>query len=306
MALVYIISAYKLPEQLVRLVRRLQAEDVAFLIHVDRRTDAATYQRMESGLREFHNVQFLERHNCRWGDFGHVRASLKGLAAIVDQQIPCDHAILLTGQDYPLRTTPDIAQFLEKHTGQSFLQFTELPDEAWDVMDRMERWHYWPFGVHMQFPFSNKKPRLLWFKRMLNACLPRKRAFPAGFTPYGGPGYWCLSREAVNYIHEFVSSHPKFVKFFRSTFISDEIFFHTVLMNSPLQDTVINDDLRFIDWSSRDGQRPTIFNHHDVPSMLGSGKLFARKFDIRVDADVLDELDNELNAVPAAQGSLQG
>src|SRR5262245_28261791 len=98
MSIAYIISAYKRPEQLVRLVSRLNSTTASFLIHIDKRTDDAIYRQMVAGLRQVTNVCFLERHTCYWGDFGHVRATLKGIHAICQFNLHCDYVALLTGQ----------------------------------------------------------------------------------------------------------------------------------------------------------------------------------------------------------------
>src|SRR6266498_4447774 len=104
MQIAYIISAYKNPAQLVRLVRRLNHPGHSFLIHVDLNAPAEVYQEMRAPLSGIANVYFLERHVCYWGDFGHVQATLKGIAELYRRAIAFDYVILLTGQDYPLRT----------------------------------------------------------------------------------------------------------------------------------------------------------------------------------------------------------
>ena len=98
----YIISAYKYPEQLTRLVSRLNTGGVHFFIHVDKKTENGIYLQAANALSQFPNVYFLKRHRCYWGGFGHVRASLKGIAAVAARKLPVDYLILLTGQDYPI------------------------------------------------------------------------------------------------------------------------------------------------------------------------------------------------------------
>lgn len=296
MAIVYIISAYKLPAQLVRLVRRLDGPDTTILIHVDRRTPRAEFEQMRDGLCGAHglpqNIQFLERHNCYWGDFGHVRATLKGMHRIIQQNIPCDHAILLTGQDYPILPTQELYQFLERHAGRSFMRWIPLPDWNWDVMDRLECRHYRPFGLHARVPLKINNKRFKFVRKCINLILPGRRALPPGLEPFGGSGYWCLSGGAVQYIYNYVSAHPEIVNFFKLAHISDEHFFQTILLNSPLRDSIVNDDLRYIDWSGRDGERPAILGVQDIPALRTCGKLFARKFDSTTDSRILDLLDS--------------
>ena len=71
-----------------------------------------------------------------------------------------------------------------------------------------------------------------------------------------------------------------YVRFF-NVLIPDELFFQTLIMNSTLRDSVVNDNLRYLDWSREPA--PAVLGVGDVDRMLGSDKLFARKFDETVD-----------------------
>ena len=97
--LVYIISAYRLPDQLVRLVTRLRTENATLLVHIDKKAPPEVFGAIVEGVRPLPEVHLLDRHLCHWGGFGHVAVSLDGIAAIVENGIPCDQAVLLTGQD---------------------------------------------------------------------------------------------------------------------------------------------------------------------------------------------------------------
>ena len=124
--------------------------------------------------------------------------------------------------------------------------------------------------------------------RLLRLPLIRRR-FPQGYEPYGGSAFWALSAPALEYVHRFVRDNPSFVRFFRHVLIPDEIFFQTILLNSPLRDATLNEQLHYVDWSGG-GAHPATLGAADVEPMLASGKLFARKFD-PADTEVLDSLD---------------
>ena len=76
----------------------------------------------------------------------------------------------------------------------------------------------------------------------------------------------------------------------------DEIFFQTILLNSPFQRMAVNDNLRYIEWPNPDSGSPVILCKGDFGKLISSPKLFARKFDVTVDADVLDLIDQEILA----------
>jgi hypothetical protein len=129
--LAYIVSAYKLPDQLVRLVSTLDTGDSHFLVHVDKKTDDEVFRRMTAPLRDHSNVHFLERHRCFYGGFGHVKATLKGIDEIVRQRLPFDYVILLTGQDYPIKSNRQIEEFFSRHEGRSFMEYFSMPSDGW-------------------------------------------------------------------------------------------------------------------------------------------------------------------------------
>lgn len=284
MHLAYIISAYQYPAQLVRLVRRLDDRDAVFAIHVDRRAPAAVYERMREGLAGMPNIRWLERHPCHWGDFGHVRATLKGIETLLQGGDRFDYAILLTGQDYPLRPAPAIRDFFALQDGRSFLHHFSLPaPQEWrgGGMERFDRLHVRLGGRHLELPALGR------------------RAFPTGFRPYGGSAYWCLARPCIETVWALALRRPDFVRFFERVNIPDESFFQTALLNSDLRGTIVNDDLRYIAWPDPESGSPAMLTMDDYGDMMASGKLFARKFDLTVDSDVVDQLDAQEEAAHA-------
>jgi Core-2/I-Branching enzyme len=282
MRLAYIVSAYKYFEQLNRLVHRLHDVGVGVFIHVDERSGAI--DTLVEATRGLGNVHFLDRHPCVWGDFGHVAASLKGIEAIVRQAVRFDYVILLTGQDYPIKTTRQIRDTLQRADGRSFMNYFPLPTSEWEGggLDRIQRWHVHTANRHLVLP-----PRGWSFP---------KRRFPRGFRPFGGSSYWCLAWECVWHVHQFARAHPRFVDFFRHVDVPDELFFQTVLLNSPLGERIVNDDLRHIEWRDHTSGSPSVLTSSDFPAIQASPKLFARKFDATVDAKVLDMVDQRLLA----------
>jgi hypothetical protein len=280
MNLAYIISAYKLPDQLTRLVNRLATDTTHFFVHVDRSADDAIYSRMVSPMARLGNVHFLDRHRCPYGGFGHVKATLKGINELFRRRIPFDYAILLTGQDYPLRSNEEIADFFTDHERQSFIDHFPLPFDEWDLggMDRIDSWHVRLGGQHFRFRGPAK--------------LGVTRRFPLGLRPFGGSAYWCLTRECIDYIVRFLQNAPRYSRFFKYVNVPDEIFFQTIVLNSPLRDLVVNDDLRYIEWRERAiAGGPAVLGRGDFNRIMSSPKLFARKFDMTDDAEILDMID---------------
>jgi len=278
MRIAYVILAHQLPEQLVRLVRRLDSPGALFLVHINRRSDDAIYEAARAGLAELDNVVFLRRHKLYWGAFGHVRATIEGLDELSRRASQFDYVALLTGQDYPIKPVSAIERTLAESGGRSFMAVDRLPGGLADGMDRITYWHSRRIG----------KPRGWHLK------LPLRRSFPQRLEPWGGSSYWWLSRQAADYVQRFIVEQPGFYRFFKHVDIPDEIFFHTILMNSPLRDSLVNDELRYVDWTRKPW--PAIFGVDDLETLQRSPKLLARKFDSSIDSEILDLIDRELLA----------
>lgn len=163
-------------------------------------------------------------------------------------------------------------------------------------MDRVERQYYRILNTPIGFPLNVKGRKFRRFgliKRIINLFSPPKRDFLPNIKPYGGSGYWNLSKEAIYYIFDFIDNNPDFVRFFRRSFASDELFFHTILLNSPLKDKIVSNSLRYMNWSGA-GKHPAILGEEDLGALRSSSHLFARKFDTTVDSHILDLIDKYL------------
>lgn len=296
MNIAYIVSAYKLPALLVRLVERLDAPGTCTYIHVDAKTDDSIFRAMTEPLADRADVEFLPRHACYWGDFGHVAATLKGLRALIASERSFDYVVLLTGQDYPIRSNADIAATLQEAAGRIFMDWMPIPNAHWTDGGsyRIEHWHFRVGERVLPFPGAPFRHTLLNAAWSLPARVLRlRRSFPAGMTPYGGSSYWMMPADCARHVDGFVRTNPEFVRFFRHVHVPDEIFFQTIVMNSSFRDRVDPDALRYVDWIG-DVDNPKVLTMTDYDAFMQSNALFARKFDPGVDAAVLDRIDDVL------------
>jgi len=296
MKIAYIVLAHKLPEQLIRLVRKLNTPGSVFFIHVDKKAHAEIYKRMTESLASCENVHFLERHAIYYGDYSHVRATLAGIRKLLVFQIPFDYVILITGQDYPIKSNEQIETCLRDSGQKSYMEYFSLPDgDNWKDdnggQDRINYWYLhwrgWELPLMKRIQSWVSIPDRTW--SFLSKVLPLQRCLPGKFKGYGGSAYWCLSRDCTEYVDEFTRRNRSFVKFFEHVGIPGEIFFQTILLNSPLRDRVVNDNLRYIVWSN--SRHPATLGKPDFDLFMDTHNLFARKFDITKDEKVLDMID---------------
>jgi len=270
----YIILAHKNVPQIRLLLEALQGENVSFYLHLDRLAGKKIYQEAKTELAGINNLIFLKRYATNWGGFGLVRATLEAIHLIC-QHGEFDYVILLSGQDFPIKPKKHLVAFLEQNYGNSFMEYFQFPHPLWKDNGGCDRIDRWFLSLPLKKTWISTKIRR-GLNRILNWLIPNRK-FPAGFTPYGGAQWWCLHKECVQYIDGFVKTQKSFVRFFTTVRIPDEIFFQTILMNSPLANKIVNRKLTYVDWNASPG--PKILDLMDMDKLVQSGAFFGRKFD---------------------------
>jgi hypothetical protein len=289
MKIAYIVLSHKNIPQIHALLQAIQGEHVFIYLHLDRLAGQELFDEAGTTLRDIHNLTFLQRFASNWGGFGLVEATLAGIRAVLAEE-GITYAMLLSGQDYPIKPAAAFERLLAEHNGKSLMEYYRFPLPHWKDRggcDRIERW-YFSFPVRENW-LSRKVRRGM--NRLMNTLRPARR-FPAGFVPFGGSQWWCLHRDSLLYIVDFVASRPDFVRFFRMVRIPDEIFFHTILLNSPLADMVLNRALMYVDW---DGPPyPRILKETDLAPLRISPHYFARKFDLLDTPKIFEQINGEI------------
>jgi hypothetical protein len=293
MLLAVIVLAYNHPEQLATLLGVLHHPQTRLYLHVDRRKQLMPFADAVGNL----DVSLLPRHRSRWGSAECVDAALEGLRAAYTDR--CDYFVLISGQDFPLRPISEIVTFFEASGERSYLLQTPINQvpHRYHGRDRTDFYTYTVMGRRETcIPRGEDISYFNWKGRTLNTALrivsaPRgPRRFPVYAKPYTGHTWWNVSRRAVSYVFDFLTSHPDYRRYHQHTRIPEEIFFTSILAGADYEGELANDSLRYVRWGEQ--LSPLTLTVDDLPDMLGSGKLFARKFDSTVDETVLDRLSD--------------
>jgi hypothetical protein len=282
----FIVLAHHKPRQALRLIDRLAPAPV--FLHVDRGADPDVHRSLTAGTADRDHVTLLPRSRSAWASWGQVEPALAGLRAAY--ALGLSHAVVLSGQDYPLVPEADIDAFCAEHPGTSFMPYWALPSDLWGRHGGMERVRYW----HQ--PVRKRRFRI-----------PVARRLPEGLEPYGGASWFMLARDAIGDLLHFLADRPDVAHFYHHAWTPDEMFIHTALLNSPSRETIVNENLWFVRWTPN-SKHPKLLTSQDAPALREAAgapssaggdaraKLFARKFDADVDAAILDVLDRP--AVP--------
>lgn len=294
MKIAYLILVHKSHNQLKRLIDRLNSNNVQFYIHLDVKSDISPFKKLLSNQNNVHFVK--KREDGRWGDLGIVKGTLNGLKEIQESNIDFSHVVLLSGQDYPIKSNEEIAEFFTNNLGVDFISYTPFPVKNlnWGGRDRIESYAYNFLGRRVSYlPFKycqnlNAKGYLINFVLMMLKLVSKQRKLPNNLAPYYGSQWWNLSLETVQNILTFVESTPEYLNFHKYSLLPDEMFFQTIIMNLSNSVNSQNNNLRYIDWENG-GSHPKSLNLSDFDFLQQSDALFARKFE--TETQILDTID---------------
>ncbi|PSL30171.1 beta-1,6-N-acetylglucosaminyltransferase [Dyadobacter jiangsuensis] len=279
MKIAHLILAHAAPAQLSKLISALEYRDAWFFVHLDRKADIEAF----SFLKGRERVMLIpDRVDVGWGAYSIVEATLRGFRTIVNSGIDFDYLNLLSGADYPLQSPSDIHDFFARNTGKNFMEYYSVRNEWTEAIPRLTEYHLTDYN------FPGKYLVQKWMNRLLPT-----RSMPEGLEPVGRSQWMSLTLDAVRYVLEYLDGHPMVTKFFKLTWAPDEIIFQTILYNSPFRSSLVNDNLRYIDWSKGQAS-PKVLAEEDLERMWASGKLFARKFDLARFPEVLGEVDRKI------------
>ncbi len=285
MRVAYLITAYGDFDHLERLVGALDDPRAGFFIHIDARSRVP--EGLFERLAERGNVVFAPRRKVWWGGWSHTAAilSLMELAADGDDRCGYDYCVILSGADYPIRSNETIFETLA--AGGEYINanpgFRSGKPES-----RVK--YYWFDGFDRR---RLRSPRTILFRALeivLRALGVRKRRYPFPKI-YSGVVWSALSMPCVRYILDNVRANPRYTAFFRTSQVPEEMFFQTIVANSPFASR-IRQTPTYIDWDHPSASPPVLTEKH-LPILAAKPRLFARKFNDHSTA-VLDRIDREL------------
>ena len=302
MGLAYCILAHKNLAQIARLLRAIAHPDNVCVLHYEKRAPRSEHEALARMAREFSNVHILPARSILWGRFSVVGAQLEAMGKCLALADRWSHFITLSGQDFPLKSQAEMIAELEAARRNSFLSFFDpFTEPLWkNLADRISRVYIESpmLEAFLKIRFIGRQFRRLcgWTDRMPFVPFV-KRANPSWFRYMGGSNHVILSREAASYIVNNPDAR-RIIQWLKCSGIPDETVFQSVLLNSPLAASVVNDDRRAIFWESPGSPSPITFTRTHIEWLREArrqGKLFARKFDSGVDDEVICEMEKDLN-----------
>ena len=268
----FLIMAHGHWQLLNTLLSLLDDERVDIYLHVDRKAhvpDPAPWQ----GILQKASLFLIPRRRIRWGTESQILCELDLIGAALKGDY--QHYHLLSGVDLPIKPIGEILAFFDRYPDREFVHF-DAPETAPLNLDRVR--YYYPGPLCSRRPFwSAVRFPAVRLQKKLGVCRHRKNPIH-----YGKGANWFSCTHA--FLADLWRHEKEIRRFFRHSFCCDEIFLQTYLLSSPFRDDLYDrsfsdsplSNMRLIDWKRG---APYTFRAEDVPELLRSPCLFARKFD---------------------------
>jgi len=295
--LAYIIIAHHQFTQFKRLVDRLNYPGTVFVFHISKNCEEGFYEQVQAEYGHAPNIRFAKRQSIYWGDFNIVRAAINCIETLVESGFQYDYALSLSGQDYPLKSHQAICDTIAAGNGKQFLEYFSVDTMEDDDYRRYLSTHLWIKNKHFWFPHTKRNSwKIKLFNGFFSLFLPEQRKLPNGYAGYKGSFWWQLSSDCVQYIYDTFQSPEgkKLIRYYKFTYHAAEFFFQTILLNSEYKDQLIGDDNHFAIWFTETGH-PKTFTQEDFETIMASGKLFGRKFDLNLSDGLFDRIDQTID-----------
>lgn len=292
----FIILAHQMPEQLNILLRQLLHDpENEIFIHVNKLSEDIIPGIMRDG-RVHISPNNIKIH---WGSDEILQATLNMFREVTDYPAAFEYVMVISGQDLLVRQGLD--EFLTEHNGRVFIDArTSSETRSADFFDRYTRarvLYKWPEIYRRRYDFRLHPVRLLRTVRfrMFFRGVPfgrKKTDYPTDGMRFTKDYYWCaLPRRVVEYILRFIGENPGYLSIYKDAFQPEEGFIATLILNSdyPDEEVFVNGECRSLTYTNTiENNHAPVLKTEDIKAIEASGRFFARKFDQRVDAKVIE------------------
>jgi hypothetical protein len=284
----FMLMIHKNPYQVNYLLNQLLEDGSSDIyIHINKLN-----RNIEEKLLKHKNIYILE--DCvdvYWGDIGLTKAMLILLNAVLKSGKYYDFVSFKTGQD--LVISNGLNKHLLNNSNKIFMDARQVPKNDYTYAHIAIKWPKFAKRLYDGFQVARLlRTSLIHLNKIGINFSPNPYKLPNNFNLYWGRTWFTIPFNVAKYIVDFVDDNPWYFRIFENALVPDELFFQTIIMNSPYSEEVLNDNLTYE--NKIINNHPSIFTEVDIIKIEKSGKYFARKFDLSVDQKVIQFYVNKI------------
>ena len=282
-----IILVHQLPEQVnVFLSQLLWETGMDIYIHINKKNDSLREQltKNERIIIPTNNIEIT------WGSDDVLKATLLMLRAVKNSGQEYGYILINTGQDLLVKKGVDA--FLDSQKGRVYFEGYKQ-----DARRRAFLLYKWPHRYRQLIDSKwdpNKilrRVRIELFTKGWPFC-KKKLSFDTNDIVFYRNWFWgAMPSEVIDYILDYVDTNPSYMKIYEDSLVPEEGFFLTLLMRSKYKEWIHFENGRSDSLTkvlARSNGHPTVVRFSDIKEVDQSDYFFARKFDVRVDKQVVD------------------
>lgn len=286
----FLIEAHNNKRQLEVLLKCLDYEENDIFIHIDKKSKEKI--ELEDYNLEHSRIFVLESQAVFWGGYSQIEVEIRLLEKAMGTY-EYERVHLISGVDLPLVSQKEMHSFFDKHNEEEFVHY-DYKNEKSIYQKRMAQFHL------LRDHIDRTQTMLCMLEKMLvsiQKLIGINRIKKSKIDFYKGANWFSITGKCANY----VLSQKKWIeKSFKNTKCCDEVFLQTIVANSEFAEKRYYDtvekrygNLRLVDWNRGN---PYTFRMEDYDQIMTTEHyMFARKFDERVDFDVIREIYKTIN-----------
>jgi len=268
------------------LLKQLEHPDIDVYLHIDKK---ALHSFNRSGMF-LGNVKLVESHDMGYCDYSMVDAAFELLETAVRGGYNYYH--MISGVDMMLVSAEKFVDFFEHNKGKEFVGFSDKDFTRNYIYRNYFNGVMRERNIMKKFFLLNIRRSIILFQKGLH--LKNIKAGILGEIKKGSD-WWSVTHDAVKLA---IEKKRDFKNGFYRAYCPTEFLMQTVIWNSCLKGNLngycVDSNMREIDWD-RGGLTdapggPYVWRVSDLERLKNSGKLFARKFDEKIDFRIVEEI----------------
>lgn len=288
----YLLIVHNNSYTLEKLIKLLDDERNDIYIHIDKKSKEIDIEKIKQ-IATKSKILVSKEIKVYWGDFSQVECEILLLEKAIKGKYMYYH--LLSGSDLPIKTQDYIHNFFDKNKGKEFIHF-----EREVISENKKEWIN-KYHILQKYISMSKNKFINKFIQCIEKVILKmqdlikiNRYNNSTYTLQSGANWFSITHELAEYIlqqKEWINDT------FRLTRSADELFLQTIVTNSKFINNLYNREfdnnyeacMRYIDWKRG---TPYVFKIKDFEELTNSKCLWARKFEYKVDKEIIDKIYN--------------
>lgn len=276
----FLIMSRDISENLNILLRSIDYSNNNIFLHVDKKFQG----NFDLLYRTSHaHLTIIPRIDANWAAYSLLQVELNLLESATNAQ-HFKYYHLLSEKDLPIKSNQEIHRFF-KDKNSEFVDISSVNSKL--AIRRIKL--YYPLQEKL-----GKKHGIKWAVQKILMYLQiifrvnRLRKWPK-FCVGKGSQWFSITDDFARYI---LQKKVVLQRLFKNGQTVDELFIQTLLLNSGFKTRIGNSNLRFIKWGNKNSPE-VLQGEKDFMDIEASGDLFARKFDFKVDNQIIEKIESE-------------